>query len=68
MIFVLQYIGTNVANYPAAAKRAFNDGHYICVHTWSHPPMTSVTNQQAVAELYWTLKVIKETTGVTPKW
>lgn len=29
--------------------------------------MTTQTNEQAVAELYWTLKVIKEATGVTPK-
>ena len=53
--------------YPEAAKRALNDGHYICVHTWSHPAMTTITNDQAVAEFYWTLKAIKEATGVTPK-
>ncbi|KAI8639191.1 hypothetical protein BD408DRAFT_372220 [Parasitella parasitica] len=63
----LFYIGSNVATYPEAAKRALNDGHYICVHTWSHPAMTTMTNKQAVAEFYWTLKAIKEATGVTPK-
>ncbi|CAO3633384.1 unnamed protein product [Mucor fragilis] len=63
----LFYIGSNVMTYPEAAKRALNDGHYICVHTWSHPAMTTVTNEQAVAEFYWTLKAIKEATGVTPK-
>ncbi|KAG1146094.1 hypothetical protein G6F37_002215 [Rhizopus arrhizus] len=63
----LFYIGSNVVTYPAAAKRGFNDGHYICVHTWSHPAMTTKTNDEIVAEFYWTLKAIKETTGVTPK-
>ncbi|KAI9478627.1 MAG: hypothetical protein EXX96DRAFT_571605 [Benjaminiella poitrasii] len=63
----LFYIGSNVATYPAAAKRGFNDGHLICVHTWSHPPMTTCTNEEAVAEFYWTLKILKEVTGVTPK-
>ncbi|EPB86539.1 hypothetical protein HMPREF1544_06706 [Mucor circinelloides 1006PhL] len=63
----LMYIGSNVVSYPAAAKRGFNDGHYLCVHTWSHPPMTTMTNDEAVAEFYWTLKAIKETTGVTLK-
>lgn len=29
--------------------------------------MTTVTNEQAVAEFYWSLKAIKEATGVTPK-
>ncbi|EIE78305.1 hypothetical protein G6F46_000370 [Rhizopus delemar] len=63
----LFYIGSNVATYPEAAKRAFNHGHQICVHTWSHPVMTTMTNYEAVAEFYWTLKAIKEATGVTPK-
>ncbi|GAA5799936.1 hypothetical protein HPULCUR_005357 [Helicostylum pulchrum] len=61
----LFYIGSNVATYPAAAKRGLNDGHQLCVHTWSHPVMTTQTNIQIVAELYWTLKAIKEATGVT---
>ncbi|KAI7896979.1 uncharacterized protein EV154DRAFT_475777 [Mucor mucedo] len=63
----LFYIGSNVATYPAAAKRGLNDGHQLCSHTWSHPVMTTQTNIQIVAELYWTLKAIKEATGVTVK-
>ncbi|KAI8080261.1 uncharacterized protein B0P05DRAFT_490636 [Gilbertella persicaria] len=63
----LFYIGSNVVTYPAAAKRGLNDGHHICVHTWSHPPMTTQTNKQVVAELYWSLKAIKEATGITTK-
>lgn len=53
--------------YPDAARRALFNGHTLCSHTWSHPPMTTQTNEQAVAQLYWSLKVIKEATGVTPK-
>ncbi|CEG69863.1 hypothetical protein RMATCC62417_05859 [Rhizopus microsporus] len=63
----LFYIGSNVVTYPAAAKRALNNGHQLCVHTWSHPVMTTQSNIKIVAELYWTLKAIKEATGVTPK-
>ncbi|KAK4510652.1 uncharacterized protein ATC70_005084 [Mucor velutinosus] len=63
----LFYIGSNVMTYPAAARRALSDGHTLCSHTWSHPPMTTQTNEQVVAELYWTLKAIKEATGVTVK-
>lgn len=29
--------------------------------------MTTMDNNQAVAEFYWTLKAIKEVTGITPK-
>ncbi|CAO3694230.1 unnamed protein product [Rhizopus stolonifer] len=63
----LFYIGSNVVAAPAAAQRALADGHTICVHTWSHPAMTSLQNDAVVAEFYWTLRAIKEVTGVTPK-
>ncbi|KAI9286469.1 hypothetical protein BC943DRAFT_320763 [Umbelopsis sp. AD052] len=63
----LFYIGSNLLTFPAAGQRALADGLTICVHTWSHPPMTTQTNDQAVAQFYWTLRVIKEVTGVTPK-
>jgi peptidoglycan/xylan/chitin deacetylase (PgdA/CDA1 family) len=63
----LFYIGSDVFGFPQAAQRALSDGHVICVHTWSHHPSTSLTNNQLVAEFYWTLKVIKEATGITPK-
>ncbi|CEG65024.1 hypothetical protein RMATCC62417_01896 [Rhizopus microsporus] len=63
----LFYIGSNVIQAPAAAQRALADGHTICVHTWSHPAMTSLQNEAVVAEFYWTLRAIKEVTGVTPK-
>ncbi|ORX51257.1 glycoside hydrolase/deacetylase [Hesseltinella vesiculosa] len=63
----LFYIGSNVITAPLAAQRALADGHTLCVHTWSHPPMTTKQNAEVVAEFYWTLHAIKEVTGVTPK-
>ncbi|KAG0181805.1 hypothetical protein DFQ29_007033 [Apophysomyces sp. BC1021] len=63
----LFYIGSNVVTSPAAAQRALADGHTICVHTWSHPAMTSQTNEQVVAEFYWTLYALKEVLGITTK-
>ena len=53
--------------FPEAAQRAFSDGHTICSHTWSHPYMTTLTNEEIVSELYWTQKAIKEAVGITPK-
>ncbi|KAI9499204.1 hypothetical protein BDB00DRAFT_948947 [Zychaea mexicana] len=61
------FIGSNVVAFPEAAQRALNDGHTICAHTWSHKQMTSLSNEQIVAELYWTHRAIKEVLGVTPK-
>ncbi|KAI9496536.1 hypothetical protein BDB00DRAFT_953048 [Zychaea mexicana] len=63
----LFFIGSNVMTFPEAAQRAFSDGHTICSHTWSHPLMTTLSNEQIVSELYFTQKAIKEVVGITPK-
>ncbi|KAF7731957.1 hypothetical protein EC973_007062 [Apophysomyces ossiformis] len=63
----LFFVGSNVATFPEAAKRALESGHELCLHTWSHTPMTTKTNEQVIAELYWNLRAIKEATGVTSR-
>ncbi|KAI8076708.1 uncharacterized protein B0P05DRAFT_545554 [Gilbertella persicaria] len=63
----LFFVGSNVVKFPDAAQRALNDGHTICLHTWSHPQMTTLTSEEVVAQLYWTQKAIKEVLGITPK-
>ncbi|WWC73369.1 uncharacterized protein I206_107336 [Kwoniella pini CBS 10737] len=30
------YIGSNVMDWPLQAQRGLQDGHEICIHTWSH--------------------------------
>jgi peptidoglycan/xylan/chitin deacetylase (PgdA/CDA1 family) len=60
------YIGSNVADWPYEAQRGIDDGHEICVHTWSHRYMTAFASEDAFAELYYTIKMIKLVTGVTP--
>ncbi|KAL0077112.1 carbohydrate esterase family 4 protein [Phycomyces blakesleeanus] len=60
------YIGSNVLNWPYGALRGVKDGHHLCGHTWSHTMMTTLTNQEILAELYYTTKAIKYVTGVTP--
>ncbi|KAK9762827.1 hypothetical protein K7432_011052 [Basidiobolus ranarum] len=62
----LFFIGSNVADWPREAQRGLTDGHHICVHTWSHPYMTTLTNQEVLAELYYTTKAIKTVVGITP--
>jgi peptidoglycan/xylan/chitin deacetylase (PgdA/CDA1 family) len=60
------YIGSNVLYWPYGALRGLKDGHHLCGHTWSHAKMTTLTNQEVLAELYYTAKAIKYVTGVTP--
>ncbi|MBW0507145.1 hypothetical protein O181_046860 [Austropuccinia psidii MF-1] len=61
----LFYIGSNVIDWPLEAQRGLADGHEICAHTWSHRYMTSLNNEQAFAELYFTKKIIKTVLGIT---
>ncbi|KAF7357245.1 Carbohydrate esterase family 4 protein [Mycena sanguinolenta] len=60
------FIGGNVMNHPLQAIRAVQDGHEICVHTWSHRPLTTLTNEQVFGELWYTIQLIKLVTGYTP--
>ncbi|GAA6018389.1 hypothetical protein JCM11491_005956 [Sporobolomyces phaffii] len=61
----LFYIGSNVLDWPLEAQRGLADGHEICAHTWSHRYMTSLSNEQVFAELYYSKKAIKDVIGVT---
>ncbi|KAK4687695.1 hypothetical protein P7C73_g2423, partial [Tremellales sp. Uapishka_1] len=59
-------VGSRVISRPAMLQSEYMAGHQISVHTWSHPYLTTLTNEEIVAELGWTMKVIKDTIGVTP--
>lgn len=56
-------IGGNIILNPNNFLQAFNAGHDMAVHTWSHPHMTTLTNEQVVAELGWTMELIHNSTG-----
>ncbi|KAF9973267.1 chitin deacetylase [Actinomortierella ambigua] len=64
----LFYIGGNVVQYWQSALRACQSGHQLAVHTWSHHPSTSLTNEQFVAEVKYTELAIKEVCGVTTRY
>ncbi|KAH9456462.1 hypothetical protein Pst134EB_012660 [Puccinia striiformis f. sp. tritici] len=59
-------VGSRVLSRPAMLQYEYQAGHQISVHTWSHPYLTTLTNEQIVAELGWSTKVIKDVLGVTP--
>ncbi|KAF8639775.1 hypothetical protein AX17_001035 [Amanita inopinata Kibby_2008] len=56
-------IGVNILNYPKEFISAFDKGHDMAVHTWTHPYMTTLSNEQIVAELGWTIQLIHNSTG-----
>ncbi|KAI9209611.1 uncharacterized protein BJ171DRAFT_484536 [Polychytrium aggregatum] len=61
-------IGCNVANNPSILRRAYQAGHQIGIHTWTHPSLPKLTSEQIVAEIMWTAKIIRDITGQTPTY
>lgn len=59
-------VGSRVVSRPEMVVSEYMLGHQLSIHTWSHPPLTKLTNEQVVAELGWTKKAIKDVVGVTP--
>ncbi|RUS22483.1 hypothetical protein BC937DRAFT_88811 [Endogone sp. FLAS-F59071] len=59
-------IGSRALEYPDALKQVYAQGGQIGVHTWSHPYLTTQTNEQIIGEMMWTIKVIQAIIGVTP--
>jgi peptidoglycan/xylan/chitin deacetylase (PgdA/CDA1 family) len=59
-------IGSRAVYNPAILQYEYLKGHQISVHTWSHHLLTEMTNEQIIAELGWSMQVIKDIIGVTP--
>ena len=56
-------IGYYIKMNPALFTRAFEElDSDIAVHTWSHRYMTTLSNLDIVAELGWSMEIIKNST------
>ncbi|KAG0209142.1 chitin deacetylase [Mortierella sp. GBA30] len=61
-------IGSNVVAFPDTVKRQVAEGHHLASHTWSHAALTTLTNEQIVAEMKWTEKAVFDITGLKLKY
>ncbi|KAH9943415.1 uncharacterized protein BXZ73DRAFT_97456 [Epithele typhae] len=63
-------IGVNILSYPTEFLFAFQTLQSdIAVHTWTHPYMTTLSDEQVVAELGFTMQLIhNSTSGRLPKY
>ncbi|KAL1915544.1 uncharacterized protein VTP21DRAFT_6668 [Calcarisporiella thermophila] len=59
-------LGSRAANAPEMIKRIHADGHEIASHTYSHRALTSLSNEQIIAEMKWTEKAIEQAIGIKP--
>ncbi|KAI9354027.1 hypothetical protein BD770DRAFT_347802 [Pilaira anomala] len=61
-------MGAHVDKYPDIIKRAFDAGHQIASHTFSHPHLMSLTNEEIVYEVKATEEAIEKITGIRPRY
>jgi peptidoglycan/xylan/chitin deacetylase (PgdA/CDA1 family) len=59
-------LGSEVKQYPEAARTIVRQGHDIQNHSWSHPDLERESEQDVRRELEQTQNIIKTVTGVTP--
>ncbi|KAF9976849.1 chitin deacetylase [Actinomortierella ambigua] len=61
-------VGSRVIENPDVLKDQVAQGHHLAMHTWSHQGLTTLTNEQIVAEVKWTEKAIQDVTGLKVKY
>ncbi|KAK8439250.1 chitin deacetylase [Candidozyma auris] len=61
-------IGLNVVKFPKIYRDTADKGHIMASHTWSHPFLPSLSNEQIVAQLQWSIWAMNATYGHLPKW
>lgn len=58
--------GGLVAQYPKEMKAMVAHGHEVGIHTWNHPPLTTLYGDALTSQVYDTRDVIREYAGVDP--
>ncbi|KAJ3416246.1 chitin deacetylase [Chytridiales sp. JEL 0842] len=64
-------LGANVVNNPQWAsnlKAAYDAGHQIGLHSWTHRAMSNLTNDQFVSEFVWNALAVKQVIGRIPRY
>lgn len=61
-------MGAHVKMYPDIIRRAYEAGHQIASHTYSHPHLMSLSSEEIVYEIKATEEVIQEAIGVKPSF
>jgi len=60
-------IGKNVDLYPGIVRRTVAEGHEIGNHTYTHPKLSSLSNDRVISEIRKTDEAIVRACGVRPK-
>ncbi|KAI9353800.1 hypothetical protein BDR26DRAFT_797144 [Obelidium mucronatum] len=68
MLATFWVIGVNIPRLPDTLAATYQAGHEIGTHTWSHKDLTTLSDDQIVAELVYGSRAIYEVIGVFPKY
>lgn len=61
-------LGINVVSHPDIYQRMVRDEQLIGTHTWSHAFLPSLTNEQIIAQIQWSIWAMNATGHHIPKW
>lgn len=61
-------IGNKVSNNASTISHAFNEGHEIGNHSYSHEDMTQKNEDDILQEISWTQSAVSNITGTAPLW
>lgn len=56
-------IGSYLMENPQEFKGIYNANADLAVHTYTHPHMTTQTNEQVLAQIGWTMQILHDSTG-----
>lgn len=61
-------VGSRAISRPQMLQYEYMAGNQISVHTWAHPPLTTRTNDEIVAELGWSKEAIRQIVRPQSMW
>ncbi|TFK43956.1 hypothetical protein BDQ12DRAFT_731910 [Crucibulum laeve] len=57
-----------IYDYASVVQKAYNSGHQVAAHTWSHPDLTTLSAADVTTQLTRLETAFKKILGVKPKW
>lgn len=61
-------LGINTVNNPGIYRQLMKNDHLIGTHSWSHKFLPSLTNEEIIAQIQWSIWAMNATGGHYPKW
>lgn len=60
-------VGSRVLENPTVLQLIHSEGHEIGLATWSDTDLTTLSNDEIIAELLWNMKIVQDVAKITPR-